>query len=71
MYTFSCFRYVIRRILRRGIRYCTEKLGAKPGVFAGLVNTVVEVLVSYLATPSHSQHTHIQAYSPAVEHLAK
>ncbi len=39
-------RYVVRRILRRGVRYCTEKLGAKPGVFASLVLVVVETLVS-------------------------
>lgn len=38
-------RYVIRRILRRGIRFCTEKLGAGPGVFGYLVHTVVEILV--------------------------
>ncbi len=43
--------YVIRRILRRGVRYCTEKLGAKPGMFASLVPVVVEILVRiiYLA----------------------
>ena len=33
--------YVLRRILRRAIRYCHEKLGAKPGDFASLVDTVV------------------------------
>lgn len=36
--------YVLRRILRRAVRYATEKLGAKPGFFATLVNTVVELL---------------------------
>lgn len=36
--------YVLRRILRRGVRYATEKLNAKPGFFATLVNTVVEIL---------------------------
>ncbi|XP_037076515.1 alanine--tRNA ligase, cytoplasmic-like [Pollicipes pollicipes] len=36
--------YVLRRILRRGVRYATEKLGAKRGVFAALVPTVVAVL---------------------------
>ncbi|XP_038069609.1 alanine--tRNA ligase, cytoplasmic-like [Patiria miniata] len=36
--------YVLRRILRRGIRYATEKLKAKPGVFASLVSVVVEIL---------------------------
>lgn len=37
-------RYVLRRILRRGVRYATEKLNAQPGFFASLVNTVVESL---------------------------
>lgn len=36
--------YVLRRILRRGVRYATEKLNAKPGFFASLVPTVVELL---------------------------
>lgn len=36
--------YVLRRILRRGVRYATEKLNAKPGFFASLVHTVVELL---------------------------
>ena len=40
------YSYVLRRILRRGVRYCTEKLNAQPGVFADLVPTVVDILVS-------------------------
>merc|ERR1719461_1371486 len=36
--------YVLRRILRRAVRYACEKLGAKPGFFATLVKTVVELL---------------------------
>lgn len=36
--------YVLRRILRRAIRYASEKLNAKPGFFASLVHTVVEIL---------------------------
>lgn len=36
--------YVLRRILRRAVRYATEKLNAKPGFFANLVYTVVELL---------------------------
>lgn len=36
--------YVLRRILRRAVRYATEKLNAKPGFFATLVKTVVELL---------------------------
>ena len=43
--------YVVRRILRRGIRYCTEKLGAKPGVFSSLVYPVVDILVSCHVIP--------------------
>merc|ERR1719419_1488856 len=31
-------------ILRRAVRYASEKLNAKPGFFAGLVKTVVELL---------------------------
>ncbi|KAK4319716.1 hypothetical protein Pmani_009373 [Petrolisthes manimaculis] len=36
--------YVLRRILRRGVRYASEKLGMKPGMFASLVDVVVELL---------------------------
>lgn len=36
--------YVLRRILRRAVRYGTEKLGAKPGMFASLVPVVVNIL---------------------------
>lgn len=36
--------YVLRRILRRAVRYATEKLNAKPGFFASLVHTVVQLL---------------------------
>lgn len=34
--------YVLRRILRRAIRYAHEKLNAPPGAFASLVDVVVE-----------------------------
>lgn len=37
--------YVLRRILRRGVRYASEKLNAKPGQFASLVPVVIESLV--------------------------
>lgn len=33
--------YVLRRILRRAVRYATEKLNSKPGFFATLVDSVV------------------------------
>lgn len=36
--------YVLRRILRRAVRYSHEKLGAKKGFFATLVDVVVESL---------------------------
>ena len=36
--------YVLRRILRRAVRYSNEKLNAKPGMFASLVPTVIEIL---------------------------
>lgn len=36
--------YVLRRILRRGIRYAIKKLNAKPGFFADLVDVVIELL---------------------------
>ncbi|KAK6632101.1 hypothetical protein RUM44_007131 [Polyplax serrata] len=36
--------YVLRRILRRAIRYGTEKLNTKPKFFASLVHTVCELL---------------------------
>lgn len=36
--------YVLRRILRRAVRYALEKLNARPGFFASLVHTVVEIL---------------------------
>jgi len=36
--------YVLRRVLRRGVRYGREVLGGKEGFFASLVDTVVEVM---------------------------
>ncbi|CAO4361593.1 unnamed protein product [Caenorhabditis nigoni] len=36
--------YVLRRILRRGVRYATEKLNAQPGFFAALVPVVISIL---------------------------
>jgi len=38
-------RYVLRRILRRAVRYATEKLNAKPGMLSSLVDTVTQILV--------------------------
>ncbi|XP_065300214.1 alanine--tRNA ligase, cytoplasmic [Dermacentor albipictus] len=36
--------YVLRRILRRAVRYATEKMNAAPGTFARLVPVVVGIL---------------------------
>lgn len=38
-------RYVLRRILRRAVRYSHEKLNASRGFFATLVDVVVQSLV--------------------------
>ena len=38
------YRYVLRRILRRGVRYATEILNMPPGGFASLVPDVVTLL---------------------------
>ncbi|XP_062502004.1 alanine--tRNA ligase, cytoplasmic-like [Corticium candelabrum] len=38
--------YVLRRILRRAVRFSSEKLNGRPGMFASLVNVVVENLGS-------------------------
>lgn len=46
IYFFIC-SYVLRRILRRAIRYSSEKLQAKPGFLATLVDVVVESLGSF------------------------
>ena len=45
----QCYlRYVLRRILRRAIRYAHEKMKCQHGMFAGLVTQVVEILVSIM-----------------------
>ncbi|KAG0728257.1 Alanine--tRNA ligase, cytoplasmic [Chionoecetes opilio] len=36
--------YVLRRILRRAVRYAAEKLGMKPGMLSSLIGVVVELL---------------------------
>ena len=36
--------YVLRRILRRAVRFASEKLNAAPGTFAKLVDVVIELL---------------------------
>ncbi|KFP71260.1 hypothetical protein N310_09315, partial [Acanthisitta chloris] len=41
---FSGAELVLRRILRRAVRFCSEVLQASPGLLASLVPTVVEVL---------------------------
>ncbi len=49
--------YVLRRILRRGIRYATEKLNAKPGFFASLVDCVVDSLGEFFPEVSRDPQT--------------
>ncbi|VFQ73750.1 unnamed protein product [Cuscuta campestris] len=50
--------YVLRRILRRAVRYGTEVLKAQPGFFSGLVKVVTEVMGGVF--PELKQHeTHI------------
>lgn len=56
----TIFSYVLRRILRRAVRYSHEKLGAQRGFFASLVDVVVDSLVrfSFLCSPRrHYRHT--------------
>lgn len=50
------FRLVLRRILRRAVRFCSEVLQAPPGLLASLVPTVVEVLVSKTAVLGGKGH---------------
>ena len=38
-------RVVLRHILRRAVRFCSEVLHAPPGFLASLVPVVVEILV--------------------------
>lgn len=42
------YRYVLRRILRRCVRFGTEKLNVPPGFIASLVTVAVNTLVSNL-----------------------
>ena len=45
--TFYIPSYVLRRILRRAVRFSSEKLQAPPGFLASLVSVVVETLVRF------------------------
>ncbi|KAF5399050.1 Alanyl tRNA synthetase cytoplasmic [Paragonimus heterotremus] len=49
--------YVLRRILRRAVRYAIEVLGAKPGFFATLVDVVVESLRDAFPEVAHDPET--------------
>lgn len=42
-------RLVLRRILRRAVRFCSEVLQAPPGTLASLVPTVCQMLVKYIS----------------------
>lgn len=56
--------YVLRRILRRGVRYASNKLHVKIGTFfSSLVPTVVESLVSHILQSS-SELTCLVSYLP-------
>lgn len=55
----SVFRLVLRRILRRAVRFCSEVLQAPPGLLASLVPTVVEVLVSKTLVLGEKRSSHI------------
>jgi alanyl-tRNA synthetase len=37
--------YVLRRILRRAVRFSSEKLNGQPGMFGSLVEVVIKILV--------------------------
>ena len=39
-------RYVLKRVIRRAVRYTSEKLHGPPGLLASLVPVVVDSLVS-------------------------
>lgn len=54
----ASYRYVLRRILRRAVRYSHEKLNASRGFFATLVDVVVQSLVSVF--PAHLFCTKVQ-----------
>lgn len=60
-------RYVLRRILRRAIRFATEKLNAKPGALASLVDAAVFILVGF----NHHQQLSIKASQSQVIQLFK
>lgn len=47
VFLFFHHSYVLRRILRRAVRYSHEKLGAQRGFFATLVDVVVDSLVRF------------------------
>lgn len=44
-----CVRLVLRRILRRAVRFCVEVLQAPQGALASLVPTVSHILVKYIS----------------------
>uniref|UniRef100_A0A672NXK5 Alanine--tRNA ligase n=1 Tax=Sinocyclocheilus grahami TaxID=75366 RepID=A0A672NXK5_SINGR len=60
--------YVLRRILRRAVRYAHEKLGAQKGFFASLVDVVVESLLKSQGKGSGDED-HIMLDIYAIEEL--
>ena len=55
----ASYRDVLRRILRRAVRYSHEKLNASRGFFATLVDVVVQSLVGVF--PAHPFYTKVRA----------
>ena len=50
------YRYVLRRILRRCVRYATEKLNCPPGFVATLVSVAVDTLVCFKIESKTKSH---------------
>ena len=56
---FLCIRLVLRRILRRAVRFCVEVLRAPPGALASLVPTVTHTLVKCISLNPSDMSPHV------------